>query len=79
MPLYREQSEILAPYVDLFICETMSSASEAFSAASAAVATGKPVWVAWTLHEDRSGRLRSGETVTKASAALAELPSRLPR
>jgi len=74
LPLYREQSEILAPYVDLFICETMSSASEAFSAASAAVATGKPVWVAWTLHEDRSGRLRSGETVAQASAALAELP-----
>jgi len=31
LPLYREQSEILAPYVDLFICETMSSASDAFS------------------------------------------------
>ncbi len=45
MPLYREQADILAPFVDLFICETMSSAAEAAAAASAACETGKPVWV----------------------------------
>ena len=73
-PLYREQAEILAPYVDLFICETMSSAAEAVAAASAACETGKPVWVAFTLHEDRSGRLRSGETIAEAVGALAGLP-----
>ena len=27
-PLYREQAELLAPFVDLFICETMSTAAE---------------------------------------------------
>ncbi|MEJ1976991.1 MAG: homocysteine S-methyltransferase family protein [Acetobacteraceae bacterium] len=74
LPLYREQVEILAPYVDLFICETMSSADEARAAASAAVESGKPVWVAWTLHDDQSGRLRSGETVTEAAAQLTHLP-----
>ena len=73
-PLYREQAEILAPYVDLFICETMSSSAEAVAAATAACATGKPVWVSYTLHEDRSGRLRSGETISEAVAALADLP-----
>lgn len=73
-PLYREQAEILAPYVDLFICETMSSAAEAFAAATAACSTGKPVWVSWTLHEDSSGRLRSGESVAEAAAALSDLP-----
>lgn len=73
-PRYREQAEILAPHVDLFICETMSSAAEAYAAAYAACQTGKPVWVAWTLHEDRSGHLRSGETITEAIAALADLP-----
>lgn len=73
-PLYREQAELLAPYVDLFICETMSSAAEGFAAATAACATGKPVWVSWTLHEDNSGRLRSGETVAEAAAAIAGLP-----
>jgi|FEC22Drversion2_1045045.scaffolds.fasta_scaffold00458_26 S-methylmethionine-dependent homocysteine/selenocysteine methylase len=74
LPLYREQAAVLAPYVDLYICETMSSGAEALAAATAAVSFGKPVWVAWTLHEDRSGRLRSGETVTEAAAAIAHLP-----
>jgi S-methylmethionine-dependent homocysteine/selenocysteine methylase len=73
-PLYREQAELLAPYVDLFICETMSSAAEGFAAATAACSTGKPVWVSWTLHEDNSGRLRSGETVAQAAEAIAGLP-----
>ncbi len=73
-PLYREQAELLAPYVDFFLCETMSSAAEGVAAATAAVSTGKPVWVSWTLHEDRSGRLRSEETITAAIAALGDLP-----
>jgi S-methylmethionine-dependent homocysteine/selenocysteine methylase len=72
--LYREQADLLAPHVDLLLCETMSSAAEGRAAASAACLTGKPVWVAWTLHEDRSGRLRSGESIGKASAALVGLP-----
>lgn len=69
-PLYREQAETLAPHVDLLLCETQSSAAEALAAATAACSTGKPVWVSWTLHEDGSGRLRSGETVDEAVAAL---------
>ncbi|MBW2439162.1 MAG: homocysteine S-methyltransferase family protein [Deltaproteobacteria bacterium] len=73
-PLYREQAEVLAPHVDLLLCETMSSADEARAAAVAATQTGKPVWVSWTLHEDRSGRLRSGEPLEDALKALAELP-----
>lgn len=68
--LYREQADILAPYVDLFLCETMSSGIEARSCARAAAATGKPVWVAWSLHEDRTGNLRSGESVADAASAL---------
>jgi len=74
LPLYEEQAELLAPYVDLLLCETMSSAKEAAAAARAACHTGKPVWVAWTLHEDRSGRLRSGETIATAVATLEGLP-----
>jgi S-methylmethionine-dependent homocysteine/selenocysteine methylase len=72
--LYREQADLLAPHVDLLLCETMSSAVEGRAAAAAACRTGKPVWVAWTLHEDRSGRLRSGESVERAAAALEGLP-----
>ncbi len=73
-PLYKEQAELLAPHVDLLLCETMSSVVEGRTAARAACHAGKPVWVAWTLHEDRSGRLRSGETITEAVASLADLP-----
>ena len=73
-PIYRRQAAILAPHVDLVICETMSSAAEGLAAATGACASGRPVWVAWTLHEDRSGRLRSGETIEEAAAAIAHLP-----
>jgi S-methylmethionine-dependent homocysteine/selenocysteine methylase len=73
-PLYREQADLLAPHVDILLCETMSSAAEGRAAAWAACQTGLPVWVSWTLHEDRSGRLRSGETLGEAVAALANLP-----
>lgn len=73
-PLYQEQAELLAPHVDLFLCETLSSAAEGRAAAWAAAQMGVPVWVSWTLNEDRSGRLRSGETIAEAAAALADLP-----
>jgi S-methylmethionine-dependent homocysteine/selenocysteine methylase len=71
--LYREQADILAPHVDLFICETMSKGEEALAAASAAAETGRPVWVSWTLDDDQSGRLRSGETVGEAARLLDHL------
>jgi S-methylmethionine-dependent homocysteine/selenocysteine methylase len=73
-PLYREQAEVLAPHVDLLLCETMSSIDEGRAAAAAATRTGKPVWVCWTLHEDRSGRLRSGEDIDEAVRSLSDLP-----
>ena len=72
--LYREQAELLAPYVDLILCETMSSAVEGRAAALAACKTGRPVWVAWTLHDDQSGKLRSGETIHEAVELLSDLP-----
>jgi S-methylmethionine-dependent homocysteine/selenocysteine methylase len=74
VPLYREQAEILEPYCDLFICETMSSGEEARAAATAAGEFGRPVWVSFTLHEDKSGKLRSGETIAEAAAMLKDLP-----
>ncbi len=75
---YRELAELQAPHVDVFLCETMSKASEGRMAAMAAAETGRPVWVAWTLKEaladDGMPRLRSGETVEDALAALAGVP-----
>ena len=59
--------------VDLFICETMSSIAEAQVAATAALESGLPVWVALTVDDDRSGRLRSGESLDEAVRALEPL------
>ncbi|MEM7189650.1 MAG: homocysteine S-methyltransferase family protein [Pseudomonadota bacterium] len=71
---YRKIAQVEADHVDVFICETMSKASEGQMAALAAAETGKPVWVAWTLVEelgpDGLPRLRSGETVAEALAAI---------
>ena len=74
LPLYQEQALLLAPHVDLILCETMSSALEAKAAATAACATGKPVWVSWTLHDSRLGVLRSEENIQDAYTAIADLP-----
>lgn len=75
VPLYSEQAELLCPYVDLLLCETMSTATEALAAATAAAGTGLDVWVAWTLAEEgRPGELRDGTLVGDALAALDGLP-----
>jgi S-methylmethionine-dependent homocysteine/selenocysteine methylase len=70
---YRRLAELQAPHVDLFLCETMSTAEEARAAAAAVWEVGKPVWVGWTL-DDTQPLLRSGETIAAARAALAGLP-----
>lgn len=67
---YRRIVAAQAPYVDVFLAETMPSAGEARAAAVAAAESGLPVWVSWTLADDQSGHLRSGETIDQARAAL---------
>lgn len=73
-PVYREQADILADYVDFFICETMSKSDEAVAAARAGAATGKPVWVSFNLHPSKHGYVRSGESIADAVAALDGVP-----
>jgi homocysteine S-methyltransferase len=73
-PLYTEIAAILAPAVDILLCETMASSHEAWAAASAAAATGLPTWVALTLEDSEAGLLRSGEPVADVAARLAALP-----
>jgi S-methylmethionine-dependent homocysteine/selenocysteine methylase len=68
---YQMMVEELAPHVDLYLCETMSSIAEAEAAASVAAQTAKPVWVSWTILDDKPATLRSGETVADAVAAIA--------
>ncbi|HEY3613739.1 MAG TPA: homocysteine S-methyltransferase family protein [Gaiellales bacterium] len=80
LAIYRRIVAEQAGRVDLMLCETMASAEEARAAAIAASESGRPVWMAWTLADDPGPpRLRSGESLATASAALAgiELAARL--
>ena len=71
--VYKNLVTVLQPSVDLYLCETMSCAREAATAAKAAraVDADKPVWIAWTLDETPGGGLRSGEGIEEAMAAVA--------
>lgn len=76
-PIYAALAETLVPYVDVFLCETMSSIREARNATEAARTAGKarnlPVYVSWTLNENPGTGLRSGESILDAFHALDDL------
>jgi S-methylmethionine-dependent homocysteine/selenocysteine methylase len=67
-----------APYVDLWIAETMSSIADLEAAAAAVAADGKPLWTAFCLADDadpKVPRLRSGEPLATAALRAVELGS----
>lgn len=66
---YEIIAKSIAPYSDLLLCETMSTADEARAAVTAAVSTGLPIWVSWTLNENKPV-LRSGESIKDAVEAV---------
>jgi len=73
-PTYEHLVSIIEKYpIDIILCETMSSKEEAYAAAKAAGKSGKKVWVSWTLRDDLSGLLRSGDTVQEAFDILQDL------
>ena len=74
-PVYATLVAQMVAHVDLWLCETMSSAAEAVHAAGQARALGggKPVYVSWTLDETPGAGLRSGESIADAVAAVAHL------
>jgi len=71
--LYREQAEFLGPYVDFFICETLSCRLESRAAVAAAMTIGKPVWLSWSIEDSGVSNLRSGEPVVDAWRDIADL------
>ena len=73
LAIYRRIVAEQADEVDLILCETMASAEEGRAAALAATECGKPVWVSWTLSDDDPPKLRGGDTIDEASAALSDL------
>ncbi|MGB0412094.1 MAG: homocysteine S-methyltransferase family protein, partial [Pikeienuella sp.] len=72
-PLYAEIAKLQAPYVDLFICETMSSVEQARGALMGAQTVGKPVWLAISVSDEDGTRLRSGEPVEDILPVVADL------
>ncbi|MGI9624169.1 MAG: homocysteine S-methyltransferase family protein [Acidimicrobiales bacterium] len=70
VPEYRTLVDLLAPHVDLFICETMTTLEEARAAFDSASPTGKPVWVGWTLENHGPETLIDGTPFTDAVAAI---------
>ncbi|MEM0909028.1 MAG: homocysteine S-methyltransferase family protein [Pseudomonadota bacterium] len=66
-----EQALVMAPYVDLFLCQTMSLGQEAAAVARAASSTGRPVWVALSLNGREPVLTTGGETVAQAAAPLS--------
>lgn len=70
--LYEEIARVQAPFVDLYICETMSSIDQAKSALMGAGTFGKPVWVAISVKDEDGTKLRSGEPVEDILAVVAD-------
>ena len=60
---YTEIVRVLAPHVDLFLCETMASVMQVEGALEGASTGGLPVWVSVTVDDKDGTRLRSGEPV----------------
>jgi len=57
--------------VDFFICETLSCLVEARAAVTAAISTGKPVWLSWSIEDSGAANLRSGESIREAWEDIA--------
>jgi homocysteine S-methyltransferase len=68
---YTEVAGILAPQVDLFICETVASIAHARALMEATLPLGKPVWLAFTVDDNDGRKLRSGEPIADVLEAAA--------
>ena len=69
IPIYEELIEELNSFVDIFLCETVSSIAETSNVLKAIknkAKQDKKIWLSWTLLEDKSARLRSKETIEDA-------------
>ena len=68
LPIYKSLIEGLLPYVDIFLCETISSVQETQNVLKALDLYNKeiPIWLSWTLKEDKKDLLRSGESIEEA-------------
>ena len=69
IPIYEVLIDELNSFVDIFLCETVSSIAETSNVLKAIknkAKQDKKIWLSWTLLEDKSARLRSKETIEDA-------------
>ena len=69
---YRKICAHQGQYVDVMFIETIGIIAEAMAAIDAAKETGKPVYLGYTIADDGSNTLRSGERLEDAVAAAAD-------
>lgn len=65
----REVAEILAPRVDVIVCETVVSVAQTRALVDALAEIGKPVWMAFSVSDRDGAMLRSGEALADGIAA----------
>ena len=79
-PILATLVDALAPTIDHWLAETLSAVAEAELVRDVIHASGKPLWLSFTIAEDRGpnavARLRSGEPVRDAVAAAVRLDAR---
>ncbi len=75
--LLRSLVEGLSPHADLWLAETLGSIAEAAAVNDALVGDARPLWISFTLADDRpepsDPRLRSGEPVAEAVHAAVRM------
>ena len=71
---YQQMVDILAPRVDLFLCETVASPAQGLAAMTAAREADKDIWLSWTLDDREPGRIRNGQSIKEAMAEIDENP-----
>jgi S-methylmethionine-dependent homocysteine/selenocysteine methylase len=63
--------EGLTPFADVWLAETLSSLGEAELVGEMLAADSRPLWLSFTLNDEGSASLRSGESI-EAAVALAQ-------
>ncbi len=71
---FDEIARIQAPFVDLFLAESVPSVARARAALDGLSGHGRPVWLAVTVDDEDGTRLRSGEPVAGILDLIAERP-----
>ncbi len=69
---FGELMDLLAPYVDIYLGETLSTSFEARAFLQAAAARGKTAWLSLTLDDHGSTDLRGGESLATVIAGLGD-------